>query len=143
GLNVRNYVRLLEQAVIDTVARFNVHAHRYACAIGVWVGGEQTEPDPAACESNPTRSGSKLAAVGVRVQRWISMHGLALNVDPDMSHFNLIVPCGLAGRPVTSLAQILGDHCPSMQMVKDALRESLAQHLLTLPTVPAPPKPTP
>lgn len=139
NLNVRQYVRLLEQVVIDTAATFGVRAHRDACAVGVWVGGN----DPDAAEQLESTAGdsscptinndsAKLAAVGVRVQRWVSMHGLALNVEPDMTHFNLIVPCGLAGRPVTSLAQLLGDRCPGMDQVKDALRDALATHLLRL-----------
>ena len=69
-------------------------------------------------------NGAKLAAVGVRVRRWVTMHGLALNVDPDMSHFGFIVPCGLAGRGVTSLKAELGS-APAMVAVKAALARSL------------------
>ena len=63
----------------------------------------------------------KICAIGVRVSRWVSMHGLAINVRTDLSHFELIVPCGLTGRAVTSMHRELGDGCPSMQQVKDAL----------------------
>jgi lipoyl(octanoyl) transferase len=56
--------------------------------------------------------------MGVRVARWVTMHGLALNVTTDLSHFDLIVPCGLAGRSVTNLARLLGDDCPTMDEVK-------------------------
>lgn len=144
GLNVRQYVRLLEQVIIDTVARFGVAAHRDSCAVGVWVTpgedgtaiAEHDVPTPAACQSDQqVASGppsAKLAAIGVRVQRWISMHGIALNVEPNMDHFKLIVPCGLAGRAVTSLAELLGDRVPGMPQVKDAFRETLAEHLLAL-----------
>ena len=67
--------------------------------------------------------------LGVRVSRWVSMHGLAINVETDLSHFELIVPCGLAGRPVTSLKQELGAEAPSMQQVKDALVETFRRTL--------------
>jgi lipoyl(octanoyl) transferase len=59
--------------------------------------------------------------MGVRVKRWVSMHGLALNVSTDLTHFDLIVPCGLPGRPVTSLQRELGDAAPTMPGVKSAL----------------------
>lgn len=106
-LNLHEYMRLLEQAVIDTCAAFGVEARREAGATGVWV-----EHDGAL---------AKIAAMGVRVRRWITMHGLAVNVTTDLRHFQLIVPCGLVGRPVTSLAQILGDAGPSMAEVKAEL----------------------
>lgn len=91
GLGVHGYMRLLEQAIIDTLRHFGVAGERDASATGVWVGGAGQG------------TGRKIAALGVRFSRYVSMHGLALNVDPDLSHFGLIVPCGLAGRPVTSL----------------------------------------
>jgi lipoyl(octanoyl) transferase len=59
--------------------------------------------------------------MGVRVARWVTMHGLALNVTTNLAHFDLIVPCGLAGRSVTSLARLLGDDCPTMDEVKRTL----------------------
>ena len=61
--------------------------------------------------------------MGVRVSRWVSMHGFALNVNPNMNHFNLIVPCGLAGRRVTSMQEILGEKCPSMSEIKRVVTE--------------------
>ncbi len=112
GLNLSSYMRLLEQAVIDTAAHFGVTAHRECGATGVWVPREGG-PD------------AKLCAMGVRIRKNTTMHGLALNVDPDLSHFELIVPCGLEGRGVTSLKELLGDDCPSMQAVKDRLCASL------------------
>ncbi len=60
---------------------------------------------------------AKIAAIGVRVQRWVSMHGFALNVDPNLAHFDLIVPCGLAGRAVTSMKETLAEKCPSIDEV--------------------------
>ncbi|MHC5022568.1 MAG: lipoyl(octanoyl) transferase LipB [Planctomycetota bacterium] len=70
---------------------------------------------------------SKICAMGVRVSRWVSMHGLALNVTTDLSHFDLIVPCGLAGRRVTSMRELLGDACPSMDDVKRAATTHVRQ----------------
>jgi lipoyl(octanoyl) transferase len=111
GLNLHAYMRLLEQAVIDTCEVFGIEGRRDPRATGVWV-----EHDGVT---------AKVAAMGVRVRRWVSMHGLALNVTTDLRHFQLIVPCGLVGRPVTSLAQFLGDRCPSMREVKNALVEAI------------------
>jgi lipoyl(octanoyl) transferase len=67
--------------------------------------------------------------MGVRVGRWVTMHGLALNVAPDLAHFNLIVPCGLAGRPVTSLAAERGGVAPGMAAVRDELGRRLSAGL--------------
>ncbi len=107
GLNLHGYLRFLEDVVIGVCRGFGVECGRddgEQAATGVWVGG------------------AKIAAMGVRVRRWVTMHGLALNVDPEMAHFGLINPCGL-GRPVTSLAQQLGGGAPSMSEVKIALAE--------------------
>lgn len=103
GLRLHGYMRLLEQVVIDTLARFGIEGHRDEAATGVWVGD------------------SKICAMGVRVSRWVTMHGLALNVTTNLDHFDLIVPCGLVGRGVTSMARELGEACPSMDEVKEAL----------------------
>lgn len=83
------YLRALEETVIRTLASLGVTAAREEGLTGVWVGD------------------SKVCAIGVRVSRWITMHGLALNVCPDLSHFEHIVPCGIADRSVTSTAQLL------------------------------------
>ena len=118
-LRIHEYIRTLEGAIIDTLAELDISAHTEKGATGVWVppqhlfGGDQ----PA-----------KVAAIGVRVRRWITLHGLAINLDPNMGHFNLIVPCGLTGRSVVSIAQILGpDGTPTM----DQLADSLFEHLRT------------
>jgi len=113
GLNLHAYMRLLEDAVIAVCRGFGVEAGRDAespPATGVWVGGR------------------KIAAMGVRVRKWVTMHGLALNVSTDLSHFDLIVPCGLAGREVTSLKRELGE-APAMGGVKAALAARLTERV--------------
>jgi lipoyl(octanoyl) transferase len=85
---VHRYVRDLEEVLIRVAADCGVAAGRVAGLTGVWVGQE------------------KLAAIGVRISRWITSHGFALNVTTDLDYFNLIVPCGVAGRGVTSLARL-------------------------------------
>ena len=99
GLRLHAHMRMLEQAAIDACAAFGVEAQRDPGATGVWVRAGGGADAPLA----------KIAAMGVRVRKWVSMHGLALNVRTDLRHFQLIVPCGLVGRPVTSLAV----ECPS------------------------------
>ncbi|MCA9283632.1 MAG: lipoyl(octanoyl) transferase LipB [Phycisphaerales bacterium] len=126
GLRIHSYMRFLEEVVIDVLAQWGIVGHRDACATGVWVGGGQAVP--AGSDPGPTAptGGAKICAMGVRVSRWVSMHGFALNVDPDLSHFELIVPCGLAGRRVTSMARELGAGPMSMDDVKSATRRALA-----------------
>jgi lipoyl(octanoyl) transferase len=70
-----------------------------------------------------------VAAIGVRVRRWVSMHGLALNVRPRMEHFGLIVPCGLVGRRVTSLAEVLGEGAPTLEEAHSVLGEEFVAGL--------------
>lgn len=119
-LRLHSYMRLLEQAVIDTLGEFDIAATRDTAtppATGVWVG------------SVPGASPAKICAMGVRVRRWVSMHGLALNVTTNLEHFKFIVPCGLVGRPVTSMHGVLGDACPAMPAVKQALGEAMCVRL--------------
>lgn len=108
NLGLHDYMRLLEETVIAVCAEFGVETMRDPRATGVWT---VREGEPHA----------KIAAMGVRVRKWISMHGLALNVTTNLDHFRLIVPCGLVGRPVTSLREVLGPLCPSMPEVSAAL----------------------
>lgn len=130
GLNLHGYMRLLEQIVIDVCAGFGVRAHRDTCATGVWVGGEGEGIEASShqaieLEESCARGGggAKICALGVRVRRWVTMHGLALNVTTNLEHFGLIVPCGLVGRGVTSLQRELGARCPSMGDVKRAMED--------------------
>jgi lipoyl(octanoyl) transferase len=88
--DVHRYVRDLETVLIRTAADYSIEAERVEGLTGVWVGNE------------------KLAAIGVRIARWITSHGFALNVSTDLDQFNLIVPCGITDRGVTSLASLLG-----------------------------------
>ncbi len=120
GIRLHEYMRLLEASVIDAVGAFGVAARRDPEATGVWVDDPGRPADPR---------GAKVCAVGVRVRRWATMHGLALNVTTALEHFKLIVPCGLAGRPVTSLERVLGERTPGMEGVKAALVGSLRGRL--------------
>lgn len=113
GLRLHEYMRALEDAVITLCESFGVSAVRDQHATGVWAAD-----DTGAAER-------KICAMGVRVKRWVSMHGLALNVTTNLAHFDHIVPCGLAGRPVTSLRRELGDRSPTMDETKDALIREL------------------
>lgn len=118
GLRIIDYIRLLEGAIVDTLSKLGVKARTDPAATGVWTAaGAHAQPD------------AKIAAIGVRVRQWVSMHGLSLNVDPDMRHFNLIVPCGLHGRAVTSLRQVLGERCPSLGDIKPILAGALRARL--------------
>ena len=119
GLRIHGYMRLLEETVIEVLADMGVAAHRDAKATGVWVRAKDQPGD------------LKICAMGVRVSRWVCMHGLALNVNPDLAAFNLIVPCGLTERGVTSLRQCLGEKCPSMEHVKAKLAQKLSQAVAT------------
>jgi len=92
--DVHRYVRDLEEVLIRTAAAFGVEASRAAGLTGVWVGNE------------------KLAAIGVRIARWVTSHGFAFNVTTNLGHFGLIVPCGITDRGVTSLARLLGRAVP-------------------------------
>ena len=100
--DIHQYVRDLEAVMIAAAAAFGVDAVRVAGLTGAWVGQD------------------KLAAIGVRISRWVTSHGFAFNVATDLSHFSLIVPCGIPDRGVTSLGRLLG-RPPSMQSVEDAV----------------------
>ena len=88
--DVHRYVRDLEDVLIRVTADYGIQAGRVEGLTGVWVGTD------------------KLAAIGVRIARWVTSHGFALNVTTELDYFNMIVPCGIAGRGVTSLARLLG-----------------------------------
>ena len=110
-LDLRRYVRTLEAAIVATAARFGVQADRLEGLTGVWVGGAR-----------------KLAAIGVRVRRGVTTHGLALNVNTDLRWFAEMVPCGIPDKEVTSLKREIG-HRLEMGDVEDALADELSSHL--------------
>ncbi|NIA15062.1 MAG: lipoyl(octanoyl) transferase LipB, partial [Nitrospiraceae bacterium] len=99
--SIRWYLRTLEQVIIDQLALYGVEAERNEGYTGVWVDG------------------GKIAAVGVALRHWVTFHGLSLNVDPNMTHFSWIIPCGIADKPVVSLKQILGTPPPMVQVQDD------------------------
>jgi lipoate-protein ligase B len=121
-LSVGGYVHRLESAVVGLLAEWGISAKADPAAVGVWVRHRETE--------------AKICAIGVRIRKGASLHGVALNVNTDLSFFNLIVPCGLAGRPVTSLRDMLGDRAPGMDAVRDGLFRHLARAFgpVTMPT---------
>ncbi|WP_376874385.1 lipoyl(octanoyl) transferase LipB [Albirhodobacter sp. R86504] len=101
GRDVRKFVCALENWVIGTLKEFNITAERRTGRVGVWV----TRPDkPASPDGSPRED--KIAAIGVKLRRWVSFHGISINVEPDLSHFDGIVPCGLREHGVTSLVDL-------------------------------------
>ena len=93
--DVRVFVHNLEEWVIRTLAQFNVIGERRDDRVGIWV--QQRAPD------NPLSREDKIAAIGVRVRRWVTYHGIAINLEPDLDHYSGIMPCGIADHGVTSL----------------------------------------
>jgi lipoyl(octanoyl) transferase len=111
GGDVRAFVAGLEQWIIDTLDSFNVKGERREDRVGVWVRRGQRE--------------DKIAAIGIRVRRWVTFHGISLNVEPDLSHFGGIVPCGIREHGVTSLVDL---GLPvTMEDVDLALKESFGR----------------
>ena len=106
--DVHRYVRDLEQVMLDAAAEFDVQAVRVPGLTGAWVGND------------------KLAAIGVRIARWVTSHGFAFNVSTDLSHFSFIVPCGLNDRGVTSLSALAERDVP-IRHVEDALIRAFGQ----------------
>ncbi|MFA6239677.1 MAG: lipoyl(octanoyl) transferase LipB [Candidatus Hydrogenedentales bacterium] len=98
--SIQWYLRALESVLIAQLAEYGLEGGRLEGFTGVWVNG------------------AKVAAVGIGVHGWVTFHGIALNVDPDMSHFSCIVPCGISDKPVTSLRVLLGK-APAMARVMD------------------------
>ena len=96
--DVRLFVEALEQWVIDTLWRFNVEGHIRPGRVGVWVERKDKGYSPL--------TEDKIAAIGIKLRRWVSFHGISLNVEPDLSHFSGIVPCGITEYGVTSLLDL-------------------------------------
>jgi lipoyl(octanoyl) transferase len=106
--DVHRYVRDLEEVLIRAVDAFGVRAGRIEGLTGIWVGDQ------------------KLAAIGVRISRWVTSHGFALNVNTDLSHFGLIVPCGITDKGVTSLECLLGQALPMDEVAETVARQFAA-----------------
>lgn len=99
--DVRRFVHDLERWIIAALAEFNVRGEIREGRVGVWVPRPDKPPLP---DGSPRED--KIAALGIRLRRWVSFHGLSINVDPDLSHFDGIVPCGITGHGVTSLVDL-------------------------------------
>jgi lipoyl(octanoyl) transferase len=113
--DVRRFVRDVEEGLIRTLARFGLRAARIPKWPGVWLGSR---------EAGDAR---KIAAIGVHLSRWLTTHGFALNVRTNLSHFELIVPCGIHEAGVTSMERELGGRCPPIEEVERALGETFAE----------------
>jgi lipoyl(octanoyl) transferase len=109
--DIHQYMRLLEEAVIQTLAEFNISAGRIKGLTGVWIDFENGAP-------------RKICALGVKNSRWVTMHGLAFNVNTDLNYFNHIVPCGIDDKAVTTLQKEMGALLP-MAQVKSILKEKI------------------
>jgi lipoyl(octanoyl) transferase len=103
------YVRMLEEVMIRTCSDFGFGAGRESGKTGAWVTRKEKpgEPPPKA-QSSQTEQAEKIGAIGVHISRWVTSHGFAFNVSTDLRFFELIVPCGIAGRAATSLEKVLG-----------------------------------
>ncbi|MCG8507388.1 MAG: lipoyl(octanoyl) transferase LipB [Sphingomonadales bacterium] len=112
GPDIRRFVCNLEQWVIDTLAEFNVRGERRAGRVGVWVARGGGRED-------------KVAAIGVRVRKWVTFHGISINVEPDLSHYAGIVPCGIAEHGITSLADL--GHTATLNDVDLVLRQKFEE----------------
>ncbi|WP_343528533.1 lipoyl(octanoyl) transferase LipB [Sphingomonas sp.] len=116
GRDVRHFVHTLEDWLIAALARLDVHAFRVEGRVGIWTRDDGPE--------------AKIGAIGVRVRRWVTLHGFAINIDPDLSHFGGIVPCGLPEFPVTSLSALNG--VKSLETFDKALAFTFPAFLKTL-----------
>jgi lipoyl(octanoyl) transferase len=123
GRDLHRFLRDLEQSLIDALARWGIAGERSSGRTGVWVGGR------------------KVASIGVAVRRWVSYHGFALNVAPDMGFFDLIHPCGLRGIEMTSLAGLLGSKSPDLAETRRVVTDELARVFGYPGWAPADPKP--
>jgi lipoyl(octanoyl) transferase len=117
GRDVRCYVASLEDWLIRTLDLLGIRARKAPGRIGIWVDDLQGRE-------------SKIGAIGVRVRRWVTFHGFAVNLDPDLSHFNAIIPCGIAEYPVTSIAALQRN--PAGEIFDDALRQGFPEFLQSL-----------
>ena len=101
GKDIRSFVKQLENWVIGTLGEFNLDGHIREGRVGVWI-----ERDDKPRLLNGTKAEDKIAAIGIRLKRWVSFHGISINVEPDLEHFSGIVPCGITEYGVTSLVDL-------------------------------------
>ncbi len=111
--DIHKYLRYLEEAIIQTIAHYGIQGDRYDGYTGVWLDADKPEA-------------RKICAMGVRCSRWVTMHGLALNVNPDLSYFKNIVPCGIDDKAVTSISKELGRPV-DIEEVKVLLKDNLSK----------------
>ena len=95
-MDVGWFVRSMEEMLIRALGDFGIHGKRIEKLVGVWID-----------QASPVQPEAKIVQIGARIEQWITYHGFALNVDPDMTHFDLIVPCGISDKAVTSMARVL------------------------------------
>jgi len=117
-MDVGWYVRSLEELLIGALADFGIQGKRVEKLVGVWV--ENLTPQPPSLIG---KGESKIAQIGARIESWVTFHGFALNVNPNMNHFDLIVPCGISDKSVTSMARVL-----KKPVEIRAVRERVAAH---------------
>lgn len=111
--DIHNYMRLLEEAVIQTLAEYTIQAGRIKGLTGVWI------------DYDNEKTARKICALGVKTSRWVTMHGLAFNVNTQLEYFNYIIPCGINDKAVTSLEREMKNK-PDFQQVKRVLKEKIA-----------------
>ena len=109
GRDLHRLLRGLEDALIGALGRYGIEGRRWSGRTGVWVGE------------------AKIASIGIAVRRWVSYHGFALNVAPDLAYFDVIHPCGLRGIQMTSLAALLGREAPSLGEVRGVVADEVAR----------------
>jgi len=119
GHDLHRFLRGIEQGLIDSLKRFGITSHRIEGRTGVWV----VAPEGRARES------LKIASIGIAVRRWVSYHGFALNVAPDLGDFELIHPCGYPDVRMTSMQRMLGDGCPSWARVQAVVADEMGHAL--------------
>jgi lipoyl(octanoyl) transferase len=124
-MDIHKFMRLMEEAVIQTLKEFKIESGRVEKLTGVWLDGD-----------NPAKA-RKICAMGVKMSRWVTMHGLALNVNPDLNYFNYIVPCGIQDKAVTSMEKELGGKA-DFAKVSQVLKEKMI-NVFVLNLTPQPP----
>lgn len=111
GRDLHRFLRAIERSLLTALAEFSIEGEVVSGRTGVWVNGE------------------KIASIGIAVRRWVSYHGFALNVAPDLGYFDLINPCGFRGIRMTSMSRLLGANCPSLDQVREVAARSVASEL--------------